>query len=97
MKKYTVRQKLCIEIRRINNMRDIARPRDVCLFHKDIDKNIEKSTAQTIAVFISSHRRALLNSVKKYADTLITGTPTIIQWVRGTNNNDEAIAKIHTD
>jgi hypothetical protein len=92
----TRKLKLSSELKRLNNMRDIARPSDVCLFHQDIDKYTKESTAQSIAVFISSHRRAILNSVKKYADTAITGTPTIIQWVRGTNNNDEAIAKIHT-
>jgi hypothetical protein len=77
-------------------MRNIARPCDVYLFHDDIDKYIEQSTAQTIAVYINSHRRAIVNSVKKHSDNSITGSTTIIKWVRGTtNDNDEAIAKIH--
>jgi hypothetical protein len=77
-------------------MRNISRPSDVCLFHEDIDTYIEESTAQTVAVFISSHRRAIVNSVKKYADKSLKGATSIINWVRGDNNkNDAAIIRMH--
>jgi len=93
----TRKMKLSIEVKRLNEMRDIARPSDVCLFHDDIEKYIEQSTAKTIAIFISSHRRAIVNSVKKYADKSLQGATSIINWVRGdNNNNDAAIDRIHT-
>jgi hypothetical protein len=77
-------------------MRDIAQPSDICLFHNDIGKYIEQSIAQTIAVFISSHRRAIVNSVKKFVGKSLQGATSIINWVRGENNkNDETIDKIH--
>jgi hypothetical protein len=36
------------------------------LFHADIASFLDNSTAQTIAIFISSHRKAIANSVKRY-------------------------------
>jgi hypothetical protein len=90
----TRKMKLSIEVKRLNEMRDIARPSDVCLFHDDIEKYIEQSTAKTIAIFISSHRRAI---VKKYAAKSLQGATLIINWVRGENTkNDAAIDRIHT-
>jgi hypothetical protein len=79
----TRKMKLSIEVKQLNDMRDIARPSDVCLFHDDIEKYIEQSTAKTIAIFISSHRRAIVNSVRKYADKSLKGATSIINWVRG--------------
>ena len=48
--------KLSESVRKLNNQKDQARPGDMCLFHEDIDEHIEKSTAQTIASYISSHK-----------------------------------------
>jgi hypothetical protein len=93
----TRKMKLSIEMKRLNQMRDISRPSDVCLFHDDIEKYIEQSTAKTIAIYISSHRRAIVNSVKKYADKSLQGATSILTWVRGENTeNDAAIGRIHT-
>ena len=44
---------------------DKARPLYMGLFHNDLKEFIDKSTAQTTATFISSHKRAIANSVKK--------------------------------
>jgi len=91
------KMKLSIEVKRLNEMRDVARPSDVCLFHDDVEKYIEQSTSKTIAIFISSHRRAIINSVRKYADRSLHGATSILNWVRGDNNeNDAAIKRIHT-
>jgi len=76
-------------------MRDEARPSDVCLFHDDVEEYLGQANSNTIAILISSHRRAITNSVKKFANTSLTGATTILQWVRG-SNNDEAIARIQT-
>jgi hypothetical protein len=76
-------------------MKDIARPRDMFLFHANKDKYIEQSTSQTLACWISSHRKAILNSVKKWATTAQSGSTGIIGWMRGEENNG-AINRIHT-
>jgi hypothetical protein len=52
-------------------MKDKARPSDMYLFHENEEEYIEKSTAQTIATWVSSHRRATGNSVKKWALTAL--------------------------
>jgi hypothetical protein len=88
---------LCIEVRRLNTMRDIARPSNVCLFHDDINTYIDQSTAKTIAIYISSHRRAIIKSVQRFVDTSLQGVTSILQWVRGAiTDNNRAISKIHT-
>jgi hypothetical protein len=62
-------------------MRDKARPSDECLFINNENESIEKSSAKTIiATFIRSHRRAITNSVKKWAKLSHTGVSTISQW-----------------
>jgi hypothetical protein len=86
--------KLCIEVRRLNTMRDIERPSNVCLFHEDIDTSIDQTTAKTIAIYISSHMRAIIKSVQRFADTSLQGVTSILQGA--TADNNRAISKIHT-
>jgi hypothetical protein len=71
-------------------MRSQARPSDKCLFINNENKCIEKLSAQTIATFISSHRKAIINSLKKWAKTSQTGIATITQWA-SSNNSAETI------
>jgi hypothetical protein len=84
----TRKAKLMNELRRMNSMRCQARPSDECLFIDNEDDFLDESTAQTIATYISSHRRAISNSVKKWAKTSQTGGETIIQWASSTNTVD---------
>ena len=65
------------------------------LFHTNEEEYIEESSSQTIATWISSHRKAIANSVKKWAATSQTGITSIVGWMRGEDNN-EAIDRIHT-
>jgi hypothetical protein len=90
----TRKERLKIEVSRLNSMKDIARPREMFLFHANEDKYIEQSTSQTLACWISSHRKAILNSVKKWATTAQSGLTGIIGWMRGEENNG-AINRIH--
>ena len=83
-----------IEVSRLNSMKDIARPNDMFLFHANEEEYIEQSTSQTIASWISSHRKAITNSVKKWASTAQNGSTGIIGWMRGEENNN-AIDRIH--
>jgi hypothetical protein len=62
--KTTRKTKLSIDARISNSLKDKARPVDMGLFHADIDEFLHNSTAQTIATFISSHRKAIANCVK---------------------------------
>jgi hypothetical protein len=54
----TRKTKLSIDARRLNSLKDKARPVDMGLFHADIKEFLDKSTAQSIATFISSHRKS---------------------------------------
>ncbi len=56
---------------------------------------IEKANARTMATFIRSNRRAIIDSVKKWAKTSQTGATTILRWL-GNSNTAETIEKIHT-
>ena len=82
----TRKAKLMTEVRRLNSLRTKARPSDECLFIDNVDEFIEKSSAKSIATFISSHRRAIVNSVKKWAKLSHTGVSTISQWASRNNS-----------
>ena len=75
-------------------MKDSARPSNMFLFHANEAEYIEESTSQTIASWISSHRKATANSVKKWAATSQNGETSIVGWMRGEENN-EALDQIH--
>jgi hypothetical protein len=76
-------------------MKDKARPVDMGLFHADIESFLVNSTAQTIATYISSHRKAITNSVKKYTAASQARVTSVVHWIRGWNNNDDIIEKMH--
>jgi predicted glycosyltransferase len=91
----TIKIKLSIEARKLNSLIDKARPVDMGLFHADIEEFLEKSTAQTITTFISYHRKAITNSVKKYTTASQAGEISVVQWIREWSNNNEVIEKMH--
>jgi DNA-binding PadR family transcriptional regulator len=65
------------------------------LFHADIEEFLDTSTAQTIATYISSHKKAITNSVKKYTAVSQAGVASVAQWIRGWSNNNDIIEKMH--
>jgi hypothetical protein len=71
-----------------------AQPVDMGLFHADIEEFLDNSTAQTIATYISSHRNAIANSVKKYTAVSQAGVTSVVQWIKGWSNNDDIIEKM---
>jgi hypothetical protein len=91
----TRKTKLSIDARKLNELKDKARPVDMGLFHADIDEFLDKSSAQTIATFISSHRKAIANSVKQYTAASQVGATSVVQWIRGWRNNNEAIERMN--
>jgi len=92
----TRKSKLSIDARKLNALKDKARPVDMGLFHANIDEFLDNSTAQTIATFISSHRKAIANSVKKYTAASQAGATSVVQWIRGWGNNNEAIERMNS-
>jgi hypothetical protein len=64
-------------------------------FSGKISQEWLSSTAQTIATYIISHRKAIANSVKKYMAALQAGVTSVVQWIRGWSNNDGIIEKLH--
>jgi hypothetical protein len=65
------------------------------LFHKNIDQYIEDSTARTLANYISSHSKAIKNSIIKWAKQSEQGVRSIVGWIRGLyDTNDAALNRI---
>jgi hypothetical protein len=91
----TRKSKFSIDVRKLNKMKDKARPVDMGLLHADIEEFLDNSTAQTIATYISSHRKAIANSVKKYTAASHALVSSVVQWIRGWSNNDDIIEKMH--
>jgi hypothetical protein len=87
--------KLSETVRRLNDQKEQARPSDMCLFHPDIDTYIEQSNSQIIASYISSHRRAISNSIQKWVSASHLGVRLIINWISGSNSREQ-IERIHT-
>jgi len=90
----TRKTKLSIDARKLNELKDKARPVDMGLFHDNIEEFLDKSTAQTIATYISSHRKAIANSVKKHMAAASAGATSVVDWIRGWDNNDKAIERM---
>ncbi|OEU19512.1 hypothetical protein FRACYDRAFT_235569 [Fragilariopsis cylindrus CCMP1102] len=80
--------KLSTDVRKLNGLKDKARPVDMGLFHNNIEEFIDKSTAQTIATFIRSHRRAIAKTVKKYEAASQAGESSVVQRIQGWSNNN---------
>jgi hypothetical protein len=62
--------------------------------HEDIDQYIEDSTARTLANYISSHSKAIKNSVTKWAKLSEQGVRSIVGWIRGLNDTNDAAQNI---
>jgi hypothetical protein len=63
--------------------------------YEDIDQYIEDSTARTLANYISSHSKAIKNSVTKWAKQSEHGVRSIVGWILGLNEtNDAALNRI---
>jgi hypothetical protein len=59
----------------------------MCLYHPDVEEYIEQSNARSITSYISSHRKATANSIKKWATTSHIGVTSIVGWIRRSNSN----------
>ena len=78
----------------MQKLRDDARPVDLFLFLNDVEVYIEKSTAATLASYISTTKRAILKSMKRWARQKKMGVVSIIRWLRRVPENEENIKKL---
>jgi hypothetical protein len=71
------------------------RPVDLGLFHADIEECLDNLTIQTIATYISCHKKSITNSVKKSMAVSQAGVTAVVQGIRGWSNNNDTIEKMH--
>jgi hypothetical protein len=89
------KHRLVDKVKHLNEQRNNARPSDMGLFHENIDQYVEDSTARTLANYISSHSKAIKNSVTKWTKQSEQGVRSIVGWIRGLNDtNDAALTRI---
>ena len=74
------KKKLTIETKRLNSMKNEARPGNWFLFHENVDEFIKKSSAKRIGSRVCSHYNAIKNSVKKWRTT------SIVDWIWNVNS-----------
>jgi len=85
------------KVRELDKLKQDARPADMGLFHENVEIYIEEANAIALANYISSHTKAIKNSVKKWTSRSQHGVRSIVDWIRGLNEtNDAALDKIHT-
>ena len=88
------KKKLTIETKRLNPMRNKARPGDQFLFYDNIDEFIEKSFVKRIGSWVCSHHNVIKNSVNKWKESSLCGTKSIVDWIWNVNSA-ETIDKLH--
>jgi NH3-dependent NAD+ synthetase len=89
------KHRLVDKVKHLNKQKNTARPADMGLFHENIDQYIEDLMARTLANYISSHSKAIKNSVTKWAKQSEHGVRSIVGWIRGLNEtNDAALDRI---
>ena len=85
-------------MRDLHKLQEIARPSDSMLFYQDVEKEIEQETAAKLERFVAIKMRPIHNSVKKWADSAINGSKSVVGWFRtGGNKNREIIERAETD
>jgi hypothetical protein len=90
------KHRLIDKVKQLNEPKNKARPADMGLFHANIDQCIEDSTARALANYISSHSKAIKNSVTKWAKQSQHGVRSKVGWIQGLNDtNDAALDRIH--
>ena len=75
-------EKLSIEVRRLHSMRDLTRPSDDFIFHKDVEIFLEKATAKMAANYISTNKRIIKHSIAAATKQAITHTKNILHWLK---------------
>ena len=75
------KEKLTEKAKELYEYRDSIRPSDDFLFPRRLNRFIQKSTATQIGTWITTSRRAIMNSVTKWAKHRKAEVRTVVGWL----------------
>lgn len=82
---------LAEEVRRLQMLREQARPKDAFLFIDDVEEYLKKATIYTMTTYIAMTRKAILKSVKQWKEPHDEGVVSVVEWIRVVPGNEAFI------
>ena len=76
------KQRLDLEVRELQLLKDDARPQDAFMFITDVDKYLEKATVSTLTTYLAMTKKAILSSVKRWKKNKEAGVNSVIEWLQ---------------
>ena len=73
-----LKEKLKTEFLNLNSLQDQCRPRDRFLFRDDPEEFIKRSTAKQVATYITTSKRAIINSYNRWKQHTATEVRSVI-------------------
>ena len=90
-----LKEKLKSEFLSLNSLQDQCRPRDQFLFQDDPEEFLKRSTAKQVATYITTSKRAIINSYNKWKQHTAAGVRSVIGWlVADDPNNEDTFIKL---
>ena len=90
-----LKEKLKSEFLSLNSLQDQCRPRDQFLFQDDPEEFLKRSTAKQVATYITTSKRAIINSYNKWKQHTAAGVRSVIGWlVVDDPNNEDTFIKL---
>jgi PHD/YefM family antitoxin component YafN of YafNO toxin-antitoxin module len=87
---------MIIEVRRLYSFKEQACPRDMYLFRRNLEAFISELTTDKLAVYVTSHKKAIKISVKQWKKQLELDINSVINWLRLHGENETIMDNIHT-
>ena len=81
------KERLTMEIRELQALKDKARPKDAFMFIADVDKYLEKATVYSMTTYLAITKKAILNSVKKWKRRYEEGVVSVMDWLQNVPGN----------
>ena len=88
------RQRLVTEIQQLQELKEQARPCDAFLFLRDPVHFYKTATVHKLASYVSTTKKAILRSVKRWKKRYDEGTVSLLGWLRDVENNQAAVRKL---
>lgn len=85
------KERLMLEVRELQALKDQARRRDAFVFIADVDKFLEKATVYSMTTYLAMTKKAILNSVKKWKKRYEEGVVSVTEWLRNVPGNEAFI------
>ena len=86
-----LKEKLSAEFTRLNSLQHECRPRDQFLFRDDPNEFLKRSTTKQIATYITTSRRAIINSYNQWKKHTDAGVSSVIGWLTNDNPGNESV------